>query len=61
MFKPGISGNPTGRKKGQHSPENKVFRAEDTALRTIARAAEKGDVGASIAVLKYCSQYKQRY
>lgn len=53
QFESGQSGNPLGRKKGQFSAENEMRRANDVAMRNVARAAEKGDLQASIAVLQY--------
>ena len=58
-FKPGISGNPAGRRKGQHSAKNEMLRAEETALRNIAQAAMKGDLQASIEVVRYSQNQNQ--
>lgn len=55
-FEVGVSGNPKGRKKGQFSAENEMRRANDAALRNIARQAEQGDLAASIEVVRYNQQ-----
>jgi hypothetical protein len=53
QFTKGKSGNPAGRVKGYHSAENEMKRANDAALRNIARQAEQGDLQASIEVVRY--------
>lgn len=52
-FKKGQSGNPGGRAKGQHSPQSMIRRVHGKALKTVAEAAERGDLEACIATILY--------